>query len=162
MAVTLRDVERYLHTRARADRPGTPEEGELCRRRLAEWTSEHPELPEVAARVEAALQGQPGGPADPFAEWFRPPRPEPERSGANWMDRFARGLAGGFAATMRALDDEEGAPLGPSQIEVRIIPLPTREEIVVRARVRRRDARKLRRDLGRRIARELEAWLAAS
>lgn len=168
MPPTLADIDRYLKARANAASNGTPPERASWQAKVDLYEREHPDIADVAARVQSALSGAdpPLGPG--LAEWVR------QQAAGNvttapsgkseWWDRLVRGFGVGVVAATRALDEEEanGVALSPGQADVRISRLPSRDEIVIRARFRRRDALKMRRVIGRRITAELNAFLDPS
>jgi len=160
---SLKDVDLYLKARAMSERAGTAEEGATWRKRVEDYVHEHPDLPAVAVRVEAAMRGEEPAITGDFAEWLRQQSPAAGPSkGSAWFDRLARGLGAGAVAATRALDEEaaDGVPLRVGQVDVRIARLASRDEIVIRLRVRARGARKLRDEIARRVATELDAFLA--
>lgn len=165
---TLADVDRYLKLKAMADRPGTPAEGEAFAAKVRALVEEYPTLPAVAARVSAAMNGA-EPPIGDCPEWLKeqvggqPPAPA-GGVGFPWLERLARGFGAGMVAATRALDEEaaDGGPLAPGQMDVRIQRLPSRDEVVIRVRMRARSARKLRREVGRRVSAELDAFLGPS
>lgn len=169
MAPTLADIDRYIKARAMAERPGTPQEGATWRTRVLDYEREHPDLPAAAARVEAALKNEEPAIGGDFGEWLRqqggqPAATPPGAGGAAWFDRLARGFGAGMVAATRALDEEvaDGHPLRAGEIDVRIQRLTTRDELVIRVRLRARGARKLRRVLAQRLVAELDAFLGAA
>lgn len=163
MRPTLKDVDLYLKARAMVGGRGTPGETAAWQGRVDALVAVHPDIPEVAARVEVALGGE-GPPAGgPFVEWLKKEVGAPPEQSSPWFERLARGVGAGMVAATRALDDEEadGAPLTPNQVDVRIQRLAGRDELVLRVRVQARTALRLRTVIARRLLAELEAFLAA-
>lgn len=135
---TLRDIERYVHTLARAEHPGTdPAEARVCKARLTDWEREKPSLRAAVIRVTAALEGgpqpQPQGGREPsaaveelertFAQFLRP---EP---GTPWWQRALRAVAGAAPHAGAIAEQYREAlgtfettppPLAPGKYEVRL------------------------------------------
>lgn len=54
----VHDISRYVKLRQRAERPGTPAEGETARSAMGEMESKHPGIAAAALRAERAIVGE--------------------------------------------------------------------------------------------------------
>lgn len=99
--MTLDNISTYLKCRARAESPGTPEEGETAKLRVAEMEEKYPGIAAAAQRVARAVSG----------EEKAPPRP-------NWANVVEAALGAVAAkATTQFTDELSGHLSGAARFE---------------------------------------------